>query len=328
MIYLGNGLYYNNSISHHGIKGQRWGVRNGPPYPLDYTTKRDKGLGRRYGMSQYLSAADNGYEESYNYTNNGKKYFMTPSAAVKAIINEGSENYITIPGRKIGGNYEWNYNDSGINDMYEAGQSNNCTKCASTAMLRKRGYDVQPGRSAFGAADGATEYWWDGAESHKDLSMESAYSLLNDMPIGAAGCISGMWENGEGGHMFNWERTSEGVNFVDLQPRDGEKSTNLSQVFSSQHFDKRKGCNVYRLDQATPNWDHMAEDGVFRIAKDGHSSIYDRQNDTFSKGIDFDIESFSDGTRRTRTTFKNCFNEWEHGYVSKKWGEQARGYDQ
>lgn len=24
-----------NSIYHHGIKGQRWGVRNGPPYPLD-----------------------------------------------------------------------------------------------------------------------------------------------------------------------------------------------------------------------------------------------------------------------------------------------------
>ena len=24
----------NNELYHHGIKGQRWGVRNGPPYPL------------------------------------------------------------------------------------------------------------------------------------------------------------------------------------------------------------------------------------------------------------------------------------------------------
>lgn len=24
-----------NAIYHHGIKGQQWGVRNGPPYPLD-----------------------------------------------------------------------------------------------------------------------------------------------------------------------------------------------------------------------------------------------------------------------------------------------------
>ena len=27
-----------NYISHHGIKGQKWGKRNGPPYPLDPET--------------------------------------------------------------------------------------------------------------------------------------------------------------------------------------------------------------------------------------------------------------------------------------------------
>lgn len=29
-----NGVY-NNYLAHHGIKGQKWGVKNGPPYPLD-----------------------------------------------------------------------------------------------------------------------------------------------------------------------------------------------------------------------------------------------------------------------------------------------------
>lgn len=24
-------------LYHHGIKGQKWGVRNGPPYPLEKT---------------------------------------------------------------------------------------------------------------------------------------------------------------------------------------------------------------------------------------------------------------------------------------------------
>lgn len=28
-------IYYSNELYHHGIKGQKWGVRNGPPYPLD-----------------------------------------------------------------------------------------------------------------------------------------------------------------------------------------------------------------------------------------------------------------------------------------------------
>lgn len=24
-----------NSLEHHGVKGQQWGVRNGPPYPIE-----------------------------------------------------------------------------------------------------------------------------------------------------------------------------------------------------------------------------------------------------------------------------------------------------
>lgn len=30
-------LIYNAELKHHGIKGQKWGVENGPPYPLDYS---------------------------------------------------------------------------------------------------------------------------------------------------------------------------------------------------------------------------------------------------------------------------------------------------
>lgn len=36
---------YKYYISHHGIEGQKWGVRNGPPYPLDKNeTKKKKKL--------------------------------------------------------------------------------------------------------------------------------------------------------------------------------------------------------------------------------------------------------------------------------------------
>ncbi|MCI8993386.1 MAG: hypothetical protein HFG80_11810 [Eubacterium sp.] len=34
------GNYY-SKLYHHGIKGQKWGVRNGPPYPLDKSGKHD-----------------------------------------------------------------------------------------------------------------------------------------------------------------------------------------------------------------------------------------------------------------------------------------------
>ncbi len=32
---------YNAELMHHGIKGQKWGVRNGPPYPIDRADKHD-----------------------------------------------------------------------------------------------------------------------------------------------------------------------------------------------------------------------------------------------------------------------------------------------
>ena len=35
MQYITTPDYYNDYISHHGILNQKWGVRNGPPYPLD-----------------------------------------------------------------------------------------------------------------------------------------------------------------------------------------------------------------------------------------------------------------------------------------------------
>lgn len=39
--------YYRSSLRHHGIKGQEWGVRRGPPYPIeDKTTAKGTRLNR------------------------------------------------------------------------------------------------------------------------------------------------------------------------------------------------------------------------------------------------------------------------------------------
>lgn len=32
----------NNYLSHHGVKGQKWGVRNGPPYPIEDKVAKKK----------------------------------------------------------------------------------------------------------------------------------------------------------------------------------------------------------------------------------------------------------------------------------------------
>lgn len=39
--WLFGGRFKHDTLVHHGVKGQKWGVRNGPPYPLDKSNKRD-----------------------------------------------------------------------------------------------------------------------------------------------------------------------------------------------------------------------------------------------------------------------------------------------
>lgn len=48
-----------NYLIHHGIKGQQWGVQNGPPYPLDskvkaeaYRTREKEKVEKKYSVSK------------------------------------------------------------------------------------------------------------------------------------------------------------------------------------------------------------------------------------------------------------------------------------
>lgn len=69
-------VYESNYISHHGIKGQSWGVRNGPPYPLKRTssgaidTSRKKK--KKASNDTLYGAEPNSSNESVFDTNNPK----------------------------------------------------------------------------------------------------------------------------------------------------------------------------------------------------------------------------------------------------------------
>lgn len=73
-------------LAHHGIKGQEWGVKNGPPYPLD-SRKNLKPSKNRVEVAkkaasmtdEELRTANNRYqsEQTYiknNYTPSGKDF--------------------------------------------------------------------------------------------------------------------------------------------------------------------------------------------------------------------------------------------------------------
>lgn len=56
---------YPNELMHHGIEGQKWGDRNGPPYPLTYAAKST--TEKKYNKSRSL------HDQSVDAINSGHK---------------------------------------------------------------------------------------------------------------------------------------------------------------------------------------------------------------------------------------------------------------
>lgn len=70
--------YYNDYIAHHGVDGQKWGVQNGPPYPLDSkisTGKRLKSIGA--SRSPQKVAEDN--QDMFNDILQRERYSLSSS---------------------------------------------------------------------------------------------------------------------------------------------------------------------------------------------------------------------------------------------------------
>lgn len=169
-------LTYGGSLSHHGIKGQQWGTRNGPPYPLDQKThnqvaksagKSSKGsskydadggartglipelisLAALIGIDLYLSSP----KVQDRRKNKKQKEFYEKSHDISEdllgdIVDVNKEYSEDNPPRLIAGEHSIEDDMLACNPRYRdgvvPGTTSNCTLCAFTYDMRRRGYDV------------------------------------------------------------------------------------------------------------------------------------------------------------------------------------------
>jgi len=84
-------MAYNRWLAHHGVKGQKWGVQNGPPYPLD-SSKSDghkllSGDGSPQGKKKYKTSEKTAHKRATRKT---KTVFVSGSSKTQ---DEASEYY-------------------------------------------------------------------------------------------------------------------------------------------------------------------------------------------------------------------------------------------
>lgn len=176
-------MYYDNVINkppldeiyHHGIKGQKWGVKNGPPYPLDSSKSTGSRLktNEKQGLSALavmaivefgIPAAILGLTQSIRavYT----KVHLSSKQKAEYIKNKAKQQKLkdlrnnTEVDKETGLRLKKNKNSTMEEDMdavnfyrgqrFKSGRTyTNCAYCTTAYDLRRRGFEVRAKSSDF-----------------------------------------------------------------------------------------------------------------------------------------------------------------------------------
>ncbi len=160
-------------LAHHGIKGQQWGVRRGPPYPLDASihsrSKSVKSVNKPAG--KLADSGENGRKAKFHLTGKQKLAILGTvsvvgiaalSMSVKdkrianalldgrqyanaALTKVGHDAVSTVSPFKMKKNSGPRTDESIIEDVTNTNPkrgNRNCVACAMAYCMRAKGYDV------------------------------------------------------------------------------------------------------------------------------------------------------------------------------------------
>lgn len=263
-------------LKHHGIEGQRWGVRNGPPYPLDTKTANRV----KSGEQEKLRVSNKEYRRQRAEETDPEKLVGT-SKLVNSIDRSWREvtvasdlpkplNFADFPEDQR----EWHhkgdaksvwYSDSGLDHGLSvdsgklqgtinpgwgsvSGTTNNCAKCTAALALHAMGYeDVCAGRSHQGALHSHAQYWFDGARPYKEKGDKNIADRIESMGDRAFGEFSFSYPNGAGGHSIFFRKNKYGeVEFLDGQS--GHREYGILPSKTKEYYDRLAARGEFNSD--------------------------------------------------------------------------------
>lgn len=133
-------------LAHHGIKGQQWGVKHGPPYPLKDSVSR---LVRRSRDNTDMAKKFNDYRDT--------------AKTSKLIKDEQAIKESLASLRHLDKKESIQKSLNSVNpDVHGEGRNFNCQNSTTAFEMRRRGYDVTARRRDDGSNLGCMEKWFKG----------------------------------------------------------------------------------------------------------------------------------------------------------------------
>lgn len=263
-----NDFLSHSFLCHYGIKGMKWGIRryqNKDGSLTELGKKRYRRL--QTGMSMYAGMGSIGDDRP-----EAQDLFMETRLAA----NGNWASPVTFRQER----FRQEYLDEPdtvfdtvchkINNYgKENGTTNNCTKCASAMVLAKQGYDFNAGRANRGYGE-AFEQWFDNTDKHIYDNLQEATDQIAQSNNGDYGVIDMRNQNG-GGHVFNWDRKSDGsFGVYDGQSNSAYKGDTIDDCMNQyldDHpwFDREDTVVTRNMTNSEPKWGNMGEDSVVRI---------------------------------------------------------------
>ena len=153
-------LVTEDELYHHGIKGQKWGERNGPPYPLDQKTHNKVTHKQKHYT---IRRADSNNPKDVHKV----RKFIADTTGIgkkRELLAESRENEARIRKRSMEKdaktnlplkNRKWSIDEDidAVNPGYTNFNENtksNCAYCSLAFEMRQRGFDVTARKDAHG----------------------------------------------------------------------------------------------------------------------------------------------------------------------------------
>lgn len=255
-------------LNHHGIQGQKWGVKNGPPYPLDSKIHNDIVKQKRvedvknrldarksgFDSLESIPKAKNDYKDEV-FNKHNEKEFLKGLNKLSEIREEIKNNNLTEE------EAEQKYYD----------RAHNCYFCTQAGLMRLKGYEVRAQEANKGLPGNISrKLLWENSSVIKKREngnvvpfndWHEVMSAFASRGNGSYGEFGFQWKLGSG-HSVMWAVNKNEVVFMDGQ---FEKVRGIYKINSGEftpELDKMLGkidlskISLFNMTNATPT-DYM-----------------------------------------------------------------------